>query len=169
MSLVKFRLQQFFCVIDGTNGGDGICAQMGANQQGLGIVVGNAADTGNTAFKFDQVIFKFCTEGCVFNVMDLALEPFFLAVQRHTASFCTQMGMVVYAKENIQNAVVLTCYAKKTAHDVPPIMYLMVINFQKAYKRRKPPLFLFYTKKRSNTIKNAENRHRKYAGNFHLW
>ena len=91
-------------------------------------MVTDAANTGCAAFKFDQVVFEFCTEGCVFDVMDFALKAFFLAEQCHTAFFCTQMGMVVYAEKDIKYAVLFTCYAKKTAHDVPPIMYRIYSN-----------------------------------------
>ena len=149
MTFGKFSLQQFFCVDDGTDGCDGICAQVRTNQQGLGVVVGNTADAGYTAFEFVQITFKFCTEGCVFDVMDFALEAFFLAVQSHTAFFCTQVGMVVYAKENIQNAVIFTCYAKETAHDVPPIMYRkrLIIVFQKHISGEKLRCFYFIRKK----------------------
>ena len=67
-----------------------------------------------------QIIFEFCTEGCVFNVVDLPLESFLFAVERHTTFFCTQMRMIVYAEEDIQHAILIGSYAKKAAHDLPP-------------------------------------------------
>lgn len=123
MSLGKFCLQKSLRIIDGTDGGKGIGAQMRTNQEGLRVIVADAADAAGTAFKINQIMLKFGTEGCVFDIVNLPLKACFLAVECHTAFFCAEVGMVVNTEENIEYTVLLTCYAKKTAHDVPPIMY----------------------------------------------
>ena len=131
MAFIKLCLQQFFGIDDGADGGDGVGAQMGTNQQGLGVIVADAADAGDAAFKFLEVILEFCTEGGVFDIMNLPLEAFFLAVQSHAAPLCAQMGMIIHPEENIQHTVLLTCYAKKTAHVAPPLYLKTYLFFGK--------------------------------------
>jgi hypothetical protein len=79
------------------------------------IGIGNAADTG-TAAEFGQIIFKFGAEGCVFNVVDLALKALFLIIECHAAPAGAQVGMVVRTKKHIQYAVFTGDSPKKTTH-----------------------------------------------------
>ena len=85
-------------------------------QKGLGIGVADAAAAG-MPLKIDQIFFKFGTKMCVFDVVNLALEAFFLAVDDQTASACAQMRMIVNPEKDIKYAILLGSYAKKTAHD----------------------------------------------------
>ena len=88
MPFIKFRLQQLLCIVNRTDGGNSVGAQMGTHKQGLRVVIADTADAGNAALKFIQIILEFCTEGCVFNVMDFSLKSLFLTMKCHTAFFC---------------------------------------------------------------------------------
>ena len=94
-------------------------AKMAADQQGLGIRIGDTANT-HAAVHFIQVTFKFRTEGGIFDVMDLTLEAGFRIIEGKTTAFCSQVGMVVRTKENIILAVFAGNSPKKTTHVIFP-------------------------------------------------
>lgn len=77
------------------------------------------ADAGMT-LKIDQIFFKFGTKRCVFDVVNLALEAFFLAVDDHTASACAQMRMIVHPKKISSTQSCLEVTPKKPPMMVPP-------------------------------------------------
>ena len=68
-----------------------------------------------------QIVVKFGPEGCVFDVVDGALEAVF-AVYGHASAPGSQMGVVVDTKEKIHGTAALRCYAKYTAHKHSPFI-----------------------------------------------
>ena len=88
---------------------------MGADQQGLGVGVADAADAG-LAVEVGQVLFKLGAEGGVLDVVDLPLKAAFLVVDRHAAPLGAQVGVVVGAEEEVQHAIALGDRAEETAH-----------------------------------------------------
>ena len=69
---------------------------MAADQQRLGLVVGDTGDT-DTAAHLVDILFELGTERRVFYVVDLSLEAQFPVIHGHAAAACTQMRMIVYA------------------------------------------------------------------------
>ena len=88
---------------------------MGADQQGLGVGVADAADAG-VAVEVGEVLFELGAEGGVLDVVDLALEAVPLIVDRHTAPLGAQVGVVVGAEEEVQHAVLPGDGAEEAAH-----------------------------------------------------
>ena len=107
-------VEQLAGIVDAANGGNGEQPQLRTDQQGLRLGVGDAADAG-VAPEFRQIIFKFCTEGSVLDVVDLAFKALF-AQHRHTAGLGAQVGMIVHAEEHIHGYIAPGNGAKKTAH-----------------------------------------------------
>ena len=107
--------KQCFRIINDANGADGIGAQLGADQQRLGIGIGNAAN-GCTALHFAENSIEFGTEGGILDIMNLPLQAQLLVISSHTAPAGTQVRMIVGAEEHIQNAVPVGNCAKETTH-----------------------------------------------------
>ena len=57
--------------------------------------VGDTADT-DIAFHFVGIFIKFCTEWCIFDVMDCTAKAFSFTINSHPCTSGTQMGMIVY-------------------------------------------------------------------------
>ena len=114
-------LQQGLRVVDDADGADGVGAQVGPDQQRLGVRIGNAAD-GAGALHLVQNAVEFGTEGRIFNIVNFPLETQLGIVGCHAAPAGTQVGMVVRAEEYVQNAVPLGDRAKETAHGIPPFI-----------------------------------------------
>ena len=88
---------------------------MGADQQGLGVGVADAADAG-AAVEFCQVLFKLGAEGGVFDGVNLALEAVFGVMDNHAAPACAQMGVVIHSKKNVKGDVLCGDGSKKATH-----------------------------------------------------
>jgi hypothetical protein len=97
---------QLVGVVDDAHGGNGKEAQVGADQQGLGVRVADAADAAG-AVEFGHVLLELGSKGCIFDVMDLALEAVLLIVNDHAPPAGAQVGVVVHAEKEVENAVVL--------------------------------------------------------------
>ena len=102
-------------IVDDTHGGDGVKSQVGPDQQGLGIRIGDAADAA-AAVEVRQVPLELGAEGGVLNVVDLPLEAAGLVVDGHAAPAGAQMRVVVHTEENIKHAISLGDRSKKPAH-----------------------------------------------------
>ena len=63
----EVALHQRVGIVDDAHGGDGVQAQVGAHQQGLGIGVADTADAG-AAVKFRQILVELGAEG-VFSML----------------------------------------------------------------------------------------------------
>ena len=106
---------QRFSIVNHADGADGVDAQPGANEDGLGVGVGDAADGGGTGHFIENAL-EFGAEGGVLNVVNFPLHPHVLVPGSHAAPPGSQVGMVVSSKKNIQNTVAAGCSAKETTH-----------------------------------------------------
>ena len=102
-------------VVDAADDGNGVGAQVGPDQQRLGVGVADAAD-GRGALHILENMLKLGAEGRVLDVVDLPLQADLGVIGRHTAPAGAEMRMIVRAEENIGDRVVLADDAKKTAH-----------------------------------------------------
>ena len=101
-------------VVDAAHGGDGEVAQVGAHDQRLGLVIGDAADA-HVALHVVDIPLKLGAEGGVFDVVDGSLEAV-LTVDDHAATAGAQVRVVIGAKEQVKHAVVLQRHAKESTH-----------------------------------------------------
>ena len=108
-------LDQLLRIVDDAHRGDGVQAQVGPHQQGLGVGVADAADAA-LAVKLGQVLFKFGSERSVLNGVDLPLEAVLLIVDQHAAPAGAQVGVVIHSEKDIQGYVLVCCCAEKAAH-----------------------------------------------------
>ena len=76
---------EFLGVLDDADGAQGIGAEIGADQQGLGIGIGDASDAGG-ADHFTEGLGKACAEGGILNVVDFPLESHLRVPGRHAAT-----------------------------------------------------------------------------------
>lgn len=106
-------------VVDDADDADGIGAQVGADEQGLGVGVADTAD-GRGALHFVKNVLEFGAEGGIFDVVNLPLQPNGRVIGRHAAPACAQMRMIVRAEKHIGNGVVATDGSKKASHNSPP-------------------------------------------------
>ena len=95
---------QFIGIIDYTDGGNGIKAQMGADEQGLRVNVADAAKAA-AAVEVLQVVFKLGAEGGVLDIVDLPLISLFEIVDAHAAAFGAEVGVIVYAEKDVEHDV----------------------------------------------------------------
>ena len=77
---------------------------MGTDDQGLGLIVGNTADS-QMPVHAGKFFIKFGTERSVLNVVDSAVEPVLIVVDGHACPPCSQMGVIVSAEKQIENTV----------------------------------------------------------------
>ena len=112
-------------IADDSHGGDGEQAQVGAHQQGLGVGVADAADTA-AAVELGDILLEFRAEGSIFNIVNLPLEAAFLIIDNHAAPAGTQMGVIVHAEKDVENAVPLGDRSKKTAQNMILLIYYAV-------------------------------------------
>ena len=113
----QILLDEGLGVVDKTNGADGVTAQIGTDENGLGISVRNAADGGGAGHFFQNPL-EFSPEGRIFNVVYFPLEALFRVIGSHAAPAGSQMGMIVRAEKHIQHAVFAGSCSKKTTHGV---------------------------------------------------
>ena len=92
-------------IVDLAYGGDGISAVMGADDQGLGFIIGDASNP-QVPLHLPHIFVKLGAERRVFYIVDGTVEPFF-AIYGHAATPCTKMRMIVRSEKQIKNAVVL--------------------------------------------------------------
>ena len=83
-------------VVDDADDADGIGAQVGADEQGLGVGVADAAD-GRGALHLVKDVLEFGAEGGILDVVNLPLQPNGRGIGRHAAPPCAQMRMIVYS------------------------------------------------------------------------
>ena len=112
-------LDQLVGIVDDAHRADCINAQLGTDQDGLGIGVGNAADGGSSLHLIQDAL-KLGAEGGILNVVDFALHADLTVPCSHAAPAGAQVGMVVRTEKHIQNTVAAGCGAKETAHDKTP-------------------------------------------------
>ena len=101
-------------IVDASHCGDGVSTVVGAYDQGLGLVVGDASDAHPAVHVF-YVAVKFRAEGAVFYVVDGPVEAV-LAVHRHARSSGAEVRVVVCSEEQIKHTVVFQCRCKYSAH-----------------------------------------------------
>ena len=108
-------LYQLLGIVDNAHGGNGKQPQVGANQQGLGIGVADAADAGGTV-KIVQIRLKLGAEGGIFDAVDLPLKAVLAVMNDHAAPAGTQVGVVIHTEKNVKGHVSLGNGAKKASH-----------------------------------------------------
>jgi len=101
----------------GGHGHNGIHAQVGADDQGLRVVVADDADAAGAAHSHD-VRLKFRAKLCVGNVMDVTLDVAAVPDGQSSASG-PQVRMIVGPIEQIGDAVVSRSNPEKTTHLAP--------------------------------------------------
>ena len=94
---------QFIHVIDLADRGDGIRTVVRTDDQGLRLKIGNAADAQVTPHMMNVVI-EFGTERRVLNIVDGPVEALF-PVHRQTGAARSQVGVVIRAEKQIENAI----------------------------------------------------------------
>ena len=90
-------------VIDAAHGGDGVTAQVGADDEGLGLAVRDTADA-HPAVHIQHVPLELGAEGRVFNIVNGPFEPPG-GVDRHAAPAGAKVGMVVYSEKEVGDTV----------------------------------------------------------------
>ena len=111
----QILINQLFRIVDDAGHADGISAQIGPDQQGLGIRVGNAADSGCTAH-FLKNMLKFRPERRVADIVNLPLQSDFLIPRGHARPAGSQMAVIVNTEKNIQHTVLLGRDSEKATH-----------------------------------------------------
>ena len=112
---VQAAADELVGVVDGVHGGDGVRAQLRAHEQGLGVLVADAAD-GARAVEVLDVALEARAERGVLNGVDLALEAAVVVEYDHACPARPQMRVIVNAKELVQHHVSVGCHAKESAH-----------------------------------------------------
>ena len=113
---VECLFDQFVGVVDAPDRGDGKIAQVRAHQQGLRLAVRDAADAEGAVHRL-EIAFELRAEGCVFNVVDGAVEPVF-AVNGHPPAPGAEVRVVVRSEKQVEYAVFFRCNAEKAAQIV---------------------------------------------------
>ena len=108
-------IDQRIRVVDHTGHADGVSAQVGADQQGLGIRVGNTADRGSAAH-FLKNMFKLRPERGIADVVNFPLQTDLLVPRGHTGTAGAQMAVIVHTEKHIQHTVLLGRYSEKSTH-----------------------------------------------------
>ena len=106
-------------VVDFSHSHNGVGAVVGTDNQGLGLVVGDAANA-QTALHAGNVLVKLGPERGVFNVVDRTVKALFPVVDRHARPAGAKVRVVVRAEKEIEHAVLFGSDAKKSAHKKPP-------------------------------------------------
>ena len=109
-------LQKFIIIVDLSHKGKGKASNPGTEQKGLRFIIRNTSDS-HISLHGTHIPVKFCTERCVFNVVDGTVKSMF-SVNSHTAAACSQMRMIIHSVKKFQYAVAFRCYSKKSAHNV---------------------------------------------------
>ena len=78
-------LDQFIDIVDLSHRRDGKAAQMGTGQQRLGFIIGNTADPA-VALEFGYIMFKFGSEGRVFDIVNRTVKALYRIIYGHSAS-----------------------------------------------------------------------------------
>ena len=106
---------QLLGIVDLPHGGDGVGAQVRADQQGLGVGIADAADA-DAAGKVRQILFKAGAEGGVGNGVDLPGAALVRAPHRHAGAAGAQVAVIVRAEEHIHHHIAAGNRAEETAH-----------------------------------------------------
>ena len=104
--MLEVLIDQLLSVIDDTDAADCVGTKVRADQHGLGIGIGDNADR-RGALHLTENMLKFCSERCVFDIVDLALETDLGIVGGKSAASGSEMGMVVNAEEHIHHAILV--------------------------------------------------------------
>ena len=107
-------LSQLCRVVDAAHRGNRIGSVVGADQQGLGLVVGNTANA-HPACHFVDVFFKLGPERRIFNVVNGTVKSLF-PIHGHTCPAGSQMGVIIGSEKQIKYAILFGCHTKKTTH-----------------------------------------------------
>ena len=105
---------QLFGVLDHADGGNGIRAQVGIDDQRLVFIVADHANA-LSALHFQNIVLELGPE---LRVGDVVNEPGERAgvSDRQPAPLRAQVGMIVRAVKKVRNAVLFGNHAEKTAH-----------------------------------------------------
>ena len=128
----QILFNQFLGIVDHTGHADGIGAQIGPDQQGLGIRVGNTAD-GGRAPHFLENMLKLGPERRIADIVNLPLQADLLVPRGHTGPAGTQMAVVVHAEKHIQHTVLFGRNPEKSTH----VRYSCVIIVENREIRRR--------------------------------
>ena len=115
----KQILGQFLGIVDLSHRSDGIGAVVRADDQRLGLIIRNTADSEKT-LHFGSVAFKFGAEAGALNVVDCAVKPLLFVVYDQPGTARAQMRMVIRSVKQIKNTIVSGSGSEKTSHNYPP-------------------------------------------------
>ena len=101
---------------DGAHRGDGVDAQVGADEQWLRIGVGDAAH-GALARELRQVVLKLGAEGSVLNGVDLTVEAAALPARDHAGAARSEVRVIVNTKENVKCNITMRDSSKERSHN----------------------------------------------------
>ena len=87
---------------------------MGAHNERLRLVVGNTSDA-EVSLHGLHIIRKLGAEGAVFYVVNGAVKAF-LSVDGHAAAPCTEVRVIIRAKEKIKDTILFECRCKDASH-----------------------------------------------------
>ena len=108
-------IHQGLGIIDNANGRNGVNAQIGANENGLRVGIGDAADTGSAVHGLRYAL-EFRAKGRIFDIMNVFLEAVCFVDRHHARPAGAQVRMIIHAEEHVRHRVALQCRAKKSAH-----------------------------------------------------
>ena len=109
--------EELLLIIDLSDGRDGVAPMLGAEQERLGVIVGDAADP-EIPPHLVQLRGKFSPEGRISDIMDRATEAVLPVKGRETAPPGAKMRMIIRPEEKIEDTVFLQRRRKKTAHEL---------------------------------------------------
>ena len=106
-------------VVDDADGADGVVAQAGPDQQGLGVRVADAADGADAPHLLEHLL-ELGAEGGVVDVMDLPLQADLGVVGGQAPSAGAQVGVVVRAEEHVPQTFPCGGYPEESSHGLTP-------------------------------------------------
>ena len=114
--LLQEVLHQFLGVVDFADRTDGETPEMGVEEQGLRIGIGDDAYA-SIAAETCQLVLKLCPKGGVLNAVDDALESVLRVKSSHSRTPCAEMAVIIRAVEHIGYARRRGYFSKETCHD----------------------------------------------------
>ena len=113
---LEHGVHQLLRVVNPPHGDDGVSAVVGADDEGLGVVIGNTPDA-KVALHLVYVLVELGAKGGVLDVVDGPVKAGILPVHRHARTAGAQVGVVVRAEKQVQQAVLPEATPKN-----PPII-----------------------------------------------
>ena len=106
-------------VVDFAHGDNGVGAVVRAHNQGLGLIIRDAANAQATLHA-GHIFVKLRPERRVFNVVNGPVKALFPVIHSHARPAGAQVRVIVCPEEQVEHAVLFRGYSKKSAHMIPP-------------------------------------------------